>query len=160
MAQNNAPRSPSPGGEVDSNWQRKSQRLLREEKAPTLAAAFAERLLEDWTAAPGGAPAAVLAEHGLSSEFTGPRSAASGPALGPPQDMLSDATRQEEGAILPQVYTSGSSLYVGRVASRDEADESKFEDEKEGLRNQVLASRRGDFLSMYVDDVVARAKIE
>lgn len=134
-------------------------RLMREEQAPGLAAAFAEELRGAWGAA-GALPIELLDRHGLSSQTTGfvGRDEPAG-LLSPPTDMIEAAMSTGTGAVLPQVYQSGEVLWVGAVDGRQEADLDLFEDEREQVREEVLRARRGEFLQGWVDSEIAKLEL-
>lgn len=138
-----------------------AEKLYREEKAPALQAAFAEKLLDDWKTS-GDAPEASLADEGLATAQTGLQSIDSkgGGLFNPPAKMLRDAGRARPGDVLPEVYAEGEVLWVGELADRQEADMSEFAEKKDEIREEVLGERRIEFYQAWVDDLVGHAKVE
>lgn len=138
-----------------------AEKLYREEKAPALQAAYAERLLEAWKTA-GAAPDEMLAEQGLASAKSGLQSieGKGGGMFTPPSKMLRDAGKAEVGTVLPEVYADGEVLWVGQLAERKEADMTEFAEKKDEIREEVLGERRIEFYQAYVDDLVGHATVE
>ncbi len=91
---------------------------------------------------------------------TGPRRAGEVNPMGPPAQMMDDAAEASAGQVLPEIYTQGSTLYVGRLASRVDPDAARFDDEQENLEEQLLAERRREFLTSYVEAEIAAAVIK
>jgi peptidyl-prolyl cis-trans isomerase D len=136
-----------------------ADRLIREERAPTVAAEYADKLHAAWLAS-GTAPQAILDEASMMTMSTGPRRAGEVNPMGPPAQMMDDAAEASAGQVLPEIYTQGSTLYVGRLASRGDPDAARFDDEQENLEEQLLAERRREFLTSYVEAEIAAAVIK
>lgn len=136
-----------------------ADRLIREERAPAEAAAYAEELLAAWS--DSGAPAEkLLGRAGLDVSSTGPRKLTGSLPMGVPDAMMSDAVKLAEGDVLPQVYTRGETLYVGEVVARDDADLDAFESARPDLELRVLQQNRAEFVDDFVQAAVASASIE
>jgi len=134
--------------------------LIRQDDAPALAAAYAEKLRADW-AETGAVPEALLAEQGLVTAKTGLVGIqGTGGLFSPPPDMLDAASEVDVGDVLPEVYMSGEVYWVGRLAAREDADMDLFQDEKDLVREMVLQQRRASFYTGWVDSLVAEASIK
>jgi peptidyl-prolyl cis-trans isomerase D len=147
---------------IEEVQQELATQLMREAQAPVLAAAFAEeQLLARWKAE-GVVPQDLIDAHDLRVSTTGPMSASGegGGLFKPPAAMLKDARTAEAGAVLPEVYEDEGVLWVGRLASRTEADMSTFEQDRANIHERALLTRRAEFYRGWVDDVVARADVE
>lgn len=135
-------------------------RLIREEKLPTLALDFAEKeLLPKWTEA-GAPPEALLTDKGLAARPTGPLKVEDPGPIGPPRAILDAARTAPVGSVLPKVYEEGGMLFVAQLTSRVEPDPAAFEAEKGRLREELLLDRRAAFYQAWVADLKSRAKIE
>jgi peptidyl-prolyl cis-trans isomerase D len=137
-------------------------RLLREQRAPVRAAEIADQeILPAWKET-GVIPVDVLAKYGLSADATGLRPL-SAPALGafsPPAEMFKAARKASVNDVLPEVYDGGSTLWVGQLIERIEADMEKFAEEGDALRETTLARRRNEFFQAWVNDAVSRASVQ
>lgn len=138
-----------------------AERLYREEKAPALQAAFSEELLAKWQET-GEAPAELLATEDVSTSSSGLLSVQgkSGGLFDPPERMLREAGKAEVGSVLPEVYADGDVLWVGALTKREEADMETYEAEKDRIREEILGKRRYEFFQAWVDDLVAKAKVQ
>ncbi|MCB9687354.1 MAG: SurA N-terminal domain-containing protein [Alphaproteobacteria bacterium] len=139
-----------------------ADRLIRDEKLPSMAARFAEdELLPKWKENPTTPPDELLNAHGLTVTNTGPVPLGGDRnPFGPPQPVLDAARGAAVGEVLPQVYEAGGTLYVARLVSRDEPDEAAFEADKDQIREQFLMARRGAFYRDWVADVKSQATIQ
>lgn len=134
--------------------------LIREQRAPTLAAEYADRLLAEWTATQA-TPNAILAEQGLRTMTTGPVVAApDNSAYSPPLTMLEMAMSSPVGQPLPDVFERGGVLWVGALRDRIEPDMSLYETERDLIQEETLMSRRAELYDAWVTDMRARAKIK
>jgi peptidyl-prolyl cis-trans isomerase D len=135
--------------------------LIKSEKVPAMAADFAEtQLLAKWKET-GAVPEDLLNEKGLSARETGPIPTHSqNNPFAPPQEMLDDARRAKVGDVLPKVYESGGTYYVGQLVDRQEPDMAQYEARKDQIREQVLAERRVDFYEAWVADLKSQATID
>lgn len=138
-----------------------ADRMIRAERVPALAAAFAEdELLVKWTEA-GAVPEDLLTKHGLFARDTGPLPTQGGnPLFGAPQPVLDAARTAEIGSVLPEVFEQGGKLFVAQLTSREDPDMEEFEEKRDEIRERVLAQRRFDFYSGWVADLKAQASIE
>ena len=135
---------------------------IKQEQVPGLAAAFAEdSLLPGWKAA-GAAPNALLEPRGLVSRKNGLTSTqvAQRLSFGPPAAMLAASRSAKVGEVLPEVYESLGSLFVGQLIERKEADMNEFDLNRASIEEQVLVERRNEFYTDWVADVKARASIK
>jgi len=136
-----------------------ADRLYRDERAPGLAAEYADRLLADWSTT-GAAPLSVLEERGLSLSTTGPIAPTPYPGLfNPPARMLKDAESATVGEVLPDVYEASGVLWVGRLVERIDPDMDLYALEQEAIREQTLMVRRGELYESWITDLVAQADI-
>jgi len=135
--------------------------LIRADRAPGLAAAFAEKVLADWQLT-GFEPAALLSEQGLSANNTGlmPLTGSQPSLFAPPAAMMAAARDADAGDALPEVYDGGGVLWVGAVVEREEADMDIFADEKDLVKSYVLQQKRDEFYEGWVDARVAEARIQ
>ncbi|MBX2799082.1 MAG: SurA N-terminal domain-containing protein [Myxococcales bacterium] len=138
-----------------------ADRLIRSERVPEMAASFAQdELLAGWQTA-GEAPEELLQANGLVATDLGPISTiSSGGPFGPPQSVLDAARTAEVGSVLPEVFEERGTLYVAQLVERVDADMEKFEEDKETLRETLLANRRNEFFEEWVADLRARATIQ
>jgi peptidyl-prolyl cis-trans isomerase D len=138
-----------------------AERLMRAERVPALAASFAEdELLPRWKVS-GEVPQDLLDAHSLTATTTGPiPTERGGNPFAPPQPILDDARSAEVGSVLPEVYEEGGTLYVAQLTDRTDPDMDVFEDEKQSIREAVLARRRMDFYTAWVADLKSQATIE
>ncbi len=134
--------------------------LIRLDRAPALAAAYAESLLAAWSAS-GAEPAALLDEQGLVAANTGLAPIAGGQRgmFSPPTDMMAAAARAPVGGVLPEVYTSGDVMWVGQLTKREEADLGLLAEERDMVREMVLSQKRTEFYQAWVQGLVADARI-
>jgi len=136
--------------------------LIRKERAPVVAAEFAEKeVLVAWVEA-GAAPINLLEPKGLKTATTGavPLSGGQGALFNPPPEMLKAAGNASEGDVLPDVYEDEGVLWVGQLNARVEADLASFDEESDDLRERALLRRRSEFFRGWVDELVARATIQ
>lgn len=137
-----------------------ARQLMREEQAPKLAIAFAEKLLATWRDT-GELPQADLDAQGIAAQETGevpPSQLAQGTQAGPPIAALTEAVDAKVGP-LSKVFEDKGSYWVVGVTARTEADMSAFDAKKEEIRDQVLLQRRAQFLDAYADGLIASAKV-
>ena len=138
-----------------------SEDMIRAERGPALAAAFAEEtLLVQWVES-GELPADLVDSKGLISLTTGEISVmpdARNP-FGPPASMLAAARDAAPGTVFPQVFESGGTLWVAQLISRTDADMAAFETEAEAIREGVLEQKRIEFYLGWVAAAKARATI-
>jgi peptidyl-prolyl cis-trans isomerase D len=134
--------------------------LLKERRAPELAATYAESLRSAW-AESGEAPVLQLAEQGFSVAAEGPINL-SNPSVGtfgPIQD-LRDALEDIQGEqVLDQVIEVPGAWLVIRVANRMEPDPAQLELELPMLAPRIESMRRMEFMRAWMDDLVAQAKV-
>lgn len=134
--------------------------LMRQERAPALAAAYAEEVLAAWQAS-NTLPEEKLAEQSILSATTGLVPLQGGGGLfSPPADMLQAASRAEPGSVLPEVYTSGDILWVGSLVEREDADMASFDAERDLIRESVLQQRRSEFYTGWIGALVADARVQ
>jgi hypothetical protein len=134
--------------------------VVREERLPELAAAFAEsEVLAAWSR-DGEAPLELLEGKSLTVLQTG--SIGLGGSFGyssPPEDMLAAAAEAEPGSVLADIYEKDGEYWVGALDTRSEPDMSAFEDKREMLTEQTLAMKRQALWQSWVDDAKANADI-
>ncbi|MEZ4316510.1 MAG: SurA N-terminal domain-containing protein [Myxococcota bacterium] len=136
-----------------------AERMIREDRAPVLAAKFAEEeLLPKWRET-GEVPTDLLATKMLTSQSTGLQPASGMGFGGPPPEVLSAASDAAAGTVLDQVFESGGVLWVAQVTAREEADLSMFEANREQIAARELITRRQAVFSNWVTDAVARADV-
>jgi peptidyl-prolyl cis-trans isomerase D len=137
-----------------------ADRLIRAEQTPALAAAAAEAIHAKWKET-GTPPTDLLEARSLVLSNTGPIPLQNqGSPFAPPDRMLGDASRAQPGDLLPEVYESNGVLWIGRLASRTEADMAEYEAKKDQLRGEFLMQRRVAFYQDWLEGAKARAKIE
>lgn len=137
-----------------------ADRLIRENEAPVLQASFAEKVLAAWKES-GSIPQTLLDEQGilpLTTGLVGPNDEQG--LFSPPEKMMRQAADAAEGDVLPEVYQNDGALWVGQVTRYQAADLTLFEDEKDLVRDRVLYQRRAEFYEAWVQDAVARAKVD
>lgn len=134
--------------------------LIRAENVPLLAANFAEQeLLAKWKET-GAPPEDLLSAHGLSARPTGPiPTQAGGNPFSPPQKLLDAARTAAVGSVLPEVYEDGGVYWVGALTERTDPDMSKYDSDKDKIREQVLLARRAEFYQAWVADLKSKATI-
>lgn len=133
--------------------------VLRTERAPALAAQAAEELLAAWRAG-GAVPAAWLAERGLQPTQTGPFLVGEGPSFSrPAASLVRAAETAEVGALLPEVYEEGGTLYVGALSTRTAPEMALWDSERAQIVDEALAVRRGEVFTAWQDDLIANADI-
>lgn len=135
-----------------------ARELLADERAPALAEAFAQEVLERWKA-DGEPPAEELEAQNLqvgeADSLT--LDATTIPRLGPAADILEAARSATSGQVLDQLYDVSGAKVVVQVVERSEADMSKFEEERANLRQQLLLRERVAFVQSWTDNLVAGA---
>jgi peptidyl-prolyl cis-trans isomerase D len=133
-------------------------RLIREEEAPRLAVAFAEKALAAWKET-GLAPEAMVTEGGLTVEKTGPIPPEGKRGLfGPPAELLAEAAKASPG-VLSKVHESGGVYWVAALESRTVPDDAAFAEKRAELQTRGLAEERKAFLDGWLDARVADAKV-
>jgi peptidyl-prolyl cis-trans isomerase D len=130
-----------------------AKQMMTQERLPALAVAFAEeKVLPAWTEA-GAAPSEVVATKSLFVQNTGPVPLQGAGGLArPPEDMMRAAEVADVGSVLPEVYEKDGTYWVGQLKSREEPDETSYDDQKDMLRGQALQSRRQAFFGAWVED--------
>ncbi len=137
-----------------------ADKLMRNERLPRMAQTFAEdELLPKWKET-GAVPDDLLAKHELAATSSGKLTLGQRNPFGPPQVVLDAARNAEVGAVLPEVYETGGTLYVAKLVAREEPDPAQFEAEKATIRETYLLARREAFFRDWMADTKARAKIE
>jgi len=138
-----------------------ADRLIRAEKVPAMAAAFAEQeLLPKWSET-GTVPTDLLEKHGLTARDTGPvPTTGSTSPFAPPAALLDAARTAPIAAVLPEVFEESGVLYVAQLTSRTDPDMARYESEHDTIRERILAERRAQFYEDWVADLKAHAKIE
>ncbi len=138
------------------------EKMIRKERAPALCRQAAERLRAVWVK---GGPEldALLKEYGLSIQETGltPKRGDMLPRIGSSPELVETAFSLRPGDPPPDtVFDVGQAQVLIRLKARQEADMSKFEEEKESLRARALRKKQNDFLSAWIDTLKAEADIE
>jgi peptidyl-prolyl cis-trans isomerase D len=137
-----------------------AERLIRAERVPALAAAFAEdQLLAKWRET-GAVPQDLLDAQGLVARPTGPIPMQSSGPMSPPQAMLDAARTAEVDSVLPEVYEEGGVLFVAQLTARTEPDLSDFEADKGQIREQMLVQRRNEFFESWLAVLKSRSTIQ
>lgn len=134
---------------------------FRKQKTEELAKAKAEALLEQ--VKQQNALSAVAADNGLAVEETGSftRSGTYVPKLGTQPELKQAAFQlNKDQAIAPAVYQASGDAVVAALKESVPADESKFDEQKDTLRQQVLDRRRTGANEQFVNDLKSRALIE
>lgn len=134
-----------------------ADRMIKAERVPALAQAFAEEQVRKAWAESGAVPNEVLSTRGLFARPTGPISAHM--ARGLPPEMMEDARSAEVNTVFPRVYEYGGAYFVGQLTSRIEPDMSEFDKNKEQITEIVLQQRRMEFFQEWIADLKARATI-
>jgi peptidyl-prolyl cis-trans isomerase D len=65
----------------------------------------------------------------------------------------------ERGEVTPPIETPDA-IVVARVVERGEIDQATFEEERQGLRTQLLQQRRNEFFSAYMSKAKQRMRIQ
>lgn len=135
--------------------------MMKAEQAPKRAGEAAEAIQAAW-AAEGVVPTELLDTYGLSVSGTGLMSPTGAGALGPkpPIEMLKAARSGDVGVVLGEVFQSGSTLWVGSLTDRVEADMTSFEEEYDRFYEQALLRARQDFANAWQQDVIDRADVK
>lgn len=128
--------------------------LIRADEAPALAATFAEELRTTWEG--GASPYGMIGDAGLTLDSTGLiRGDTRREMDWPPQDLLDAARRMEQGEVTDRVFQTGDVLWVGSVRTREEADLSELEENREVIGAQAARSRQAEFIGAWLEDLKA-----
>lgn len=135
--------------------------MIKEERAPAVANAFAAKVIEAWKAT-GTAPLELLAEKRLSADTTGEFSLGDPevPRLGDSAELRQQIEKAAAGYVVPVPLTLKGNAFVVNVASRVDADPAAFEDARARIEGRLRAQRRSAFLEQWTAQVVADAKVE
>lgn len=135
--------------------------LIRESKVGDVARAWAASLLAEWQAG-GVAPAARLAEKRLRVETTGTFSLADPqvPRLGAAPEIRAALRGTPPGGFVPMPIKAGDAWVVMQVTQRTDPDPSKYSSEAPMVRAGLRYARREAFAQAWVDELVAKARIE
>lgn len=138
-----------------------AREAIRKEKAPTLAAKFAnDELLPAWKASKE-VPMDLLTTKGLASQSTGlVPVAGTGNPFGPPAELLSAAGDTKQGEVIDQVVENNGTYWVGQVSNRVEANLADFQAQKNIIAGQELLQRRAMVYDGWVTAAVADATVE
>lgn len=140
-----------------------ARELLRDEKAPELAEAYAKTLLPVLNGTLQGAEAdALLAEKSLtvqeSGEFT--RKDRRIPKLGTSKDAMGAAFELSQvGDVTAEPVDVGNGFAILKLTSAQDADMAAFEEKKEELRGTLLRTKQTRAVQAYRDAVKADATI-
>ncbi len=134
---------------------------IQADRAPALAAAYAEELLAEWKAA-GFAPISVLDAQGIAVQDSPGVALSSGTVPGLPagDEILAAAESAVAGQVLDQVFTSADAWMVAQVTGRDDADMDAYADQAGELRTIVTWQKRQEFAVDYRNELVAQASVE
>lgn len=137
-----------------------ARQLMTQERLPALAVAFAEeQVLPAWTES-NTPPTELLAGKNLRVQSTGPIALRGvGGLARPPEEMMTAAESVEVGSVFPEVFEKDGSYWVGQLVTRDEPDESSYEEQQELLRSQALQQRRQAFFAAWVEGRKASSTI-
>lgn len=135
--------------------------LLKEERAPAAAEAFAAKVIEAWKAG-GAPPAELLAEQGLAPDSTGEFSLGDPevPRLGDDATLRQQIEKAPAGYVVPVPLKLKDNVFVVNVASRVDADPNKFAEGRAAIEGRLKAQRRAAFVEQWKSDVLAQAKVE
>lgn len=137
-----------------------ARQAIRKDRAPTLAARFAdEELLPAWKAA-GSVPVDLITSKGLTSQSTGLVPVAAANPFGPPPELLSAAGDTPEGQVIDQVFENDQVWFVAQVTDRVEANLAEFQAQKNVIAGQELLRRREAVFDAWVTAAVADATVE
>ena len=139
-----------------------TDKMIKQDKAPALCRDAAERLKAAW---PSDGPElqALLDEYHLTIQETGliPRRGDTIPRIGTSPELVDTAFSLKAGAPPPDtVFTTGNAKVLIRLKARQEADMTKFEEEKEKLRQRALIQKQNKVLEAWINELKARADIE
>jgi peptidyl-prolyl cis-trans isomerase D len=82
------------------------------------------------------------------------------PKIGKADAFVDNALRlKKANESATEVLNADDHFYAMRLKSREDADMSKFESEKEALKTSLLFPRKRAFVEQYLSDLKARAKI-
>lgn len=134
--------------------------MLREKKAPELARAYAQQILDAWKAG-SAAPQAMLDAQGIRLLSTRPTSLASPevPDLKDLPEVAKALPALQEGQVMDAVLTTPDAWYVVGVRSRTNPDPSAWEANRSKATWQIRMIRQAEFLRDWRDDLVARARV-
>lgn len=65
----------------------------------------------------------------------------------------------KENPVSDKIFEVGPSMYLIKLKERDYADKTKFEEEKESLKNLLLGQRKRKFMRDYLEQLKKEAKI-
>lgn len=135
--------------------------MLREERAPAVMNAYAQKVLDAWKAS-GAPPTDLLAAQTLEVEQTGPFSSAEAavPRLGDDATLRAAIATAPPGTVIPQLFSVKGIPVIAAVRERTEADMARFSMMEPMMRAQLTAMRQQELYEAWVQDVKSRAKIE
>jgi peptidyl-prolyl cis-trans isomerase D len=106
---------------------------------------------------------AFAAANGLTVEQTGPftRAGTYVPKLGTQADLKKAAFElTKDHPVAPAVYQATGDAVLAALKEIVPADDAKFEEQKDTLRQQTIERRRGLVSEQFVNELKARARIE
>jgi peptidyl-prolyl cis-trans isomerase D len=135
--------------------------MLKEERAPARAQAFAARIIEAWKSA-GAPPVTLLDERRLVLDTTGEFSLADPeiPRLGADPALRQQIESAPAGYVAPVPLELKGTTMVVAVSSRAEPDPASYEAARSMVEARERMKRHRAFSEQWVADVVSRAKIE
>ncbi len=137
-------------------------KMIKQEKAPALCAEAAEKLKAVWQS-DGPELQALLDEYHLTVQETGlvARRGDTIPRIGTSAELVDTAFSLQPGTPPPDtVFSTGNAKVFIRLKARQEADMTKFAEEKDKLRRQALLEKQNKVLNAWIDELKARADIE
>ncbi|MBN1334459.1 MAG: SurA N-terminal domain-containing protein [Deltaproteobacteria bacterium] len=136
-------------------------RMLRELRAPEMAAAFAEQVRTAWKEQ-GVVPSDLLAAQSLVLETPEPVSLAHATVPGLPHlpDLAAALPQAQPGQVLETPFRDGDTWYVVRLENRIDPDPARFEEVLPLVRTRLEMEARAAFVRTWEDDLVARASVK
>lgn len=149
--------------ELDSVKLDIARELMKDEKAPELAKAHAEKLLPVLTGAVTGEEAdALLQEKSLTVQSSGEFSRKDRriPKLGTSQDALKAAFNlASTGDVTTEAIDLGTGFAVIKLTAASDADLAALDDKREEIRGRLLRTKQVRAVTAWRDQLKAEAKI-
>ncbi len=137
-------------------------KMIKKEKAPSLCRRAADRVKAVWVEG-GPELEALLDEYELALQETGPtpRRGDTIPRIGTSAELVETAFALDPGSPPPDtVFHVRDAEVLIRLKERQDPDMTRFESEKERLRQNALIRKQQMVLEAWLDGLKARADIE
>lgn len=134
--------------------------LLKDERAPARMEAFLAEFKAGWTTA-SAPPAELLADYKLSAESTGlfPMGQEI-PRLGDAPGLREALAAAKSGDVLPTIYDVRGTRTLVAVGTRLDADPAEWTKERPMVEGILRQQAQQSYRAAWVQDLVARAKVE